>query len=83
MMTPEVSAMSARLFASQPAFAQLDPERVTPGLLGFLVVLGLGLATWLLLRSLNHQLRRIRFDERATPPGEQPAEPPRDVSPEP
>jgi hypothetical protein len=75
--------MSTRLFASQPALAQLDPERVTPGLLGFLVVLGLGLATWLLLRSLNHQLRRIRFDERATPPGEDRAKRPRDASPGP
>ena len=43
--------------------AAVDPARVTPGLLGFLVVLGLALATWFLLRSMSRQLGRVDFEE--------------------
>lgn len=43
--------------------AAVDPNRVTPGLLGFTVVVLLGLATWALLRSLNRHLKRVRFEE--------------------
>ncbi len=53
----------------------VDPARVTPGLLGFLVVLALGLATWALLRSLNKQLKRVDFEEQP-PRGEPPPPPP-------
>lgn len=37
----------------------VDDSKVTPGLLGFVVVALLGLATYLLVRSMNRQLRRI------------------------
>ena len=37
----------------------VDESRVTPGVLGFLVVALLGVATYLLIRSMNRQLRRI------------------------
>lgn len=40
-----------------------DPDSVTPGLLGFLVVFVLALATWLLLRNMTGRLRRMRFRE--------------------
>lgn len=36
-----------------------DPNKVTPGLLGFLVVVAVGLATWFLLRSMNGHLRNV------------------------
>jgi hypothetical protein len=39
---------------------------VGPGLLGFLVVVALGLALVFLYRSLRKQLRRIDFDADAT-----------------
>jgi hypothetical protein len=41
----------------------LDPDRVAPGLLGFLVVAALGVATWFLIKSMNKQLKKIDFDE--------------------
>lgn len=40
-----------------------DPAQVKPGLLGFFVVAALGLATFLLIRSMRKQLRKIDFEE--------------------
>jgi len=42
---------------------ELDPNSVTPGLLGFLVVFALALVTYLLFRNLSGRLRRMRFRE--------------------
>jgi hypothetical protein len=38
-------------------------SQVTPGVLGFLVVAALGVATWLLIRSMRRQLHKIDFAE--------------------
>ncbi|MEU8139602.1 hypothetical protein [Streptodolium elevatio] len=43
--------------------AALEEDKVTPGLLGFTVVAVLAAATWLLLRSMNKQIRRVNFEE--------------------
>ncbi|WP_436776098.1 hypothetical protein [Yinghuangia sp. YIM S09857] len=43
--------------------AALEEDKVTPGLLGFTVVALLAMATWLLLRSMNKQIRRVNFEE--------------------
>ncbi|MGH3329595.1 MAG: hypothetical protein ACRDPT_17685 [Streptomycetales bacterium] len=56
--------MTAAL-AAMPLLA-VDKSKVTPGLLGFLVVVGLALATWFLMRSMNKQIGKIDFDERDT-----------------
>ena len=58
-MMPAASALT-QLAATGP-----DPEDVTPGLLGFLVVAGLALAVWLLLRSMNRRLRNVDFGQRS------------------
>ncbi len=56
--------------------AAVDPDKVTPGVLGFLVVFGLAVATWLLLRSMTRQLKRIDIPEPAEPaPAAEPARP--------
>jgi hypothetical protein len=44
----------------------LNEDQVTPGLLGFLVVAALGVATWFLIKSMNKQLKKIDFDESKT-----------------
>jgi hypothetical protein len=52
-----------------------DPNKVTPGLLGFVVVVAIGLATWFLLKSMNGHLRNVdpRFAKREedAPQGEE------------
>jgi hypothetical protein len=49
-------------------------SQVVPGVLGFLVVAGMGIALFFLLRSMNKQLRKVmggpRWQEEAT--GSQP-----------
>jgi len=46
----------------------VDKDKVTPGLLGFVVVALLGLATYLLVRSMNRQLKKIDLPEDDQPP---------------
>lgn len=42
--------------------ASLDPNKVAPGLLGFIIVCILGLATWLLVKSLSRHLAKLEGD---------------------
>lgn len=37
----------------------LDPNQVSPGLLGFIIVCVIGLATWFLLRNMAKHLRKL------------------------
>jgi hypothetical protein len=39
--------------------AKVNNNNVTPGVLGFLVVAGIGIALYFLLRSMNKQLKKI------------------------
>lgn len=50
------------------AQAAVDESKVTPGVLGFVVVALLGVATYLLIRSMNRQIRRIDLPEDETSP---------------
>ena len=49
-----------------------DKDKVNPGLLGFVVVALLGVATWLLIRSMQRHLRKVDFDEGAERPEVEP-----------
>ena len=37
----------------------MDPNKVSPGLLGFIIVCIIGLATWFLLRNMAEHLRKL------------------------
>ena len=56
------------LLAWLPAVTAPPAEKVTPGLLGFFVIVALAVVTFLLWRSMNRQLRKVDFEEQ--PPGE-------------
>jgi hypothetical protein len=43
--------------------ADLDENKVTPGLLGFVVFALIGGATWLLVRNMTKQLKKIDFEQ--------------------
>ena len=50
-----------------------DPDRVTPGLAGFLVVFGIALVTVLLIRSMTSHLRKVRYSPDPAAEDAQPA----------
>lgn len=74
--------MSVALSVSASVLAKAADHRVSPGLLGFVVVALLGVATWLLIRSMRRQLRRIDIPGGGTStrgsdgPDRRPPEPP-------
>jgi hypothetical protein len=54
--------MTSALLTAVPA-----DNTVSPGVLGFVVVALLGVATWLLVRSMRRQLKKIDIPEGGTP----------------
>lgn len=54
--------------------AGLDPNSVSPGLLGFIIVVIIGIATWFLARSMTKQLRKLDADRPEKPEPEDQAE---------
>ena len=63
--TPTASPSATATSTTTPTPGQTlpDPDSVTPGLAGFLVVFVLAIVTWLLLRNMTGRLRRMRFRE--------------------
>jgi hypothetical protein len=66
--------MTLDLTAVGPTVRAVEESNVNPGLLGFVVVALLGVATWLLIRSMNRQIKKIDL------PDDAPDEPTRDGS---
>jgi hypothetical protein len=60
------------LAAGPLAHLALDENKVTPGILGFLIFLALGAATWFLLKNMNRQFKKVDFVEEPEPEEEQP-----------
>lgn len=46
-----------------PLAKELDEYTVTPGVLGFIVFAVLGVAVWILLKSMSRHLGKIDFEE--------------------
>ncbi|MFC1402532.1 MULTISPECIES: hypothetical protein [Streptacidiphilus] len=45
----------------------LDDNKVTPGILGFVVFAVLGIGTWWILKAMNRSLGRVDFVEEPEP----------------
>ena len=54
--------MAAPLTAPFEVLLAVDESQVRPGLIAFLVILGMGIALYFLLRSMSKHLRRIDMD---------------------
>ncbi|MFI9721700.1 hypothetical protein ACIHFE_18915 [Streptomyces sp. NPDC052396] len=55
-----------------PLAKDLDQNKVTPGVLGFLVFAVIGGAVWLLMKSMNKHMKRVDFEEAAEPASAEP-----------
>ncbi|MEU7472227.1 hypothetical protein AB0A94_27535 [Streptomyces sp. NPDC044984] len=68
---PDMSA-SASLAMTHlvPLAKELDEDKVTPGVLGFIVFAVMALAVWALMKSMNRHMGRVDFVEAEEPGGE-------------
>ncbi|MFB8084147.1 hypothetical protein [Streptomyces sp. NPDC055992] len=58
------------------AAEELDKNKVTPGVLGFIVFAALAVGVWALMKSMNRHMGRVNFEEGpAEPASEESAEP--------
>ncbi len=55
--------------------ADLDKNKVTPGLLGFVIFALLGAATWFLMKNMNKQFGKVNFTEEPDPAASETAAP--------
>jgi hypothetical protein len=56
-----------------PTVLAVDPAKVKPGWLALVILLLMGLATYLLWRSMNRQLKKVNFDDGVDRSGDKPA----------
>ncbi|MFF9685006.1 hypothetical protein [Streptomyces sp. NPDC014623] len=52
------------------AAEELDKNKVTPGVLGFLVFAALAVGVWLLMKSMNRHMGKVDFEEAPDPAAE-------------
>ncbi|AJP03550.1 hypothetical protein TU94_20760 [Streptomyces cyaneogriseus subsp. noncyanogenus] len=50
--------------------AEVDKDKVTPGVLGFIVFAVMALAVWGLMKSMNRHMGKVDFKEAADPDAE-------------
>ncbi|MFD0268657.1 hypothetical protein ACFVGY_19125 [Streptomyces sp. NPDC127106] len=63
-----MSATQAALTQLVPLAADtFDKNKVTPGILGFLVFAALALGVWGLMKSMNRHMGRVDFEETPEP----------------
>jgi flagellar biosynthesis/type III secretory pathway M-ring protein FliF/YscJ len=58
-----LTSTSTATTTPSPAPTAPDPNSVTPGFRGFLVVFLLAIVVWLLMRNMTRRLRRMRLRE--------------------
>jgi hypothetical protein len=60
-----------------PLAKDLDENKVTPGVLGFIVFAVMGVAVWMLMKSMHRHMQKVDFEEEPagepTAPGGTPA----------
>lgn len=53
-----------------PLAQELDENKVTPGLLGFVVFAVIAAALWLLMKNMGKQMKKVDFQEEPPSPAE-------------
>ncbi|MGW8731659.1 hypothetical protein ACWGNF_37140 [Streptomyces sp. NPDC055808] len=68
---PDMSA-SLAMTHMVPLAAEIDNDKVTPGVLGFIVFAALALGVWLLMKSMNRHMGKVDFEETPDPAAKTP-----------
>jgi hypothetical protein len=63
---PDMSASASQAMTHLVVLAkEVDEDKVTPGVLGFIVFAAMALAVWALMKSMNRHMGRVDFAEPA------------------
>ncbi|WP_330338120.1 hypothetical protein [Streptomyces sp. NBC_00557] len=68
---PDMSASVSLAVTHLVPLADLDQNKVTPGVLGFIVFAVMALAVWGLMKSMSKHMNRVDFKEPPEPGAEQ------------
>ncbi|WP_399888047.1 hypothetical protein ACGH7X_24785 [Streptomyces sp. BBFR51] len=60
---PDMSASASLAMTHLVTLAELDEDKVTPGVLGFIVFAVMALAVWGLMKSMNRHMGKVDFKE--------------------
>ncbi|MFG3154128.1 hypothetical protein ACGF7W_19030 [Streptomyces sp. NPDC048219] len=60
---PDMSASASLAMTHLVTLAEIDEDKVTPGVLGFIVFAVMALAVWGLMKSMNRHMGRVDFKE--------------------
>ncbi|MDV7219657.1 hypothetical protein [Streptomyces prunicolor] len=71
---PDMSSSAALAMTHLVPLAEVDENKVTPGVLGFIVFAVMALAVWGLMKSMSKQMNKVDFKEGADPRAESTAE---------
>ncbi|MFF5371381.1 hypothetical protein [Streptomyces sp. NPDC013187] len=73
---PDMSASASLAMTHLVSFAkEVDEDKVTPGVLGFIVFAAMALAVWALMKSMSRHMNRVDFPQDPDPEAEQPEQP--------
>ncbi|PZX38885.1 hypothetical protein K373_03340 [Streptomyces sp. DvalAA-21] len=64
---PDMYATQALTHLVPLAADELDKNKVTPGVLGFLVFAALAVGVWFLMKSMNRHMGKVDFEEAPDP----------------
>ncbi|MFE9169539.1 hypothetical protein [Streptomyces kebangsaanensis] len=59
----DMSASASPAMTHLVPLAEVDPNKVTPGVLGFIVFAVMALAVWGLMKSMNRHMNKVDFKE--------------------
>ncbi|MFJ8051496.1 hypothetical protein [Streptomyces luteogriseus] len=78
---PDMSASASLAMTHLVSFAkEVDEDKVTPGVLGFIVFAAMALAVWALMKSMSRHMNRVDFTQVPDPKAEQSEQTPADAN---
>ncbi|MGW6543691.1 hypothetical protein ACWGBH_12700 [Streptomyces massasporeus] len=78
---PDMSASASLAMTHLVSLAkEVDEDKVTPGVLGFIVFAAMAVAVWALMKSMNRHMSRVDFTQVPDPKADGPEQSPADAN---